>query len=146
MSHMQGRLTWSNVIEFSFKDLSKKICTMSHIKIMSPRKKAHGKGATVSCLIKFLHLSQLICNKYPNPENGEGLEGCLTICQEVKKINCKDQLALVMKHDDFVGMDQEPQELYAVKKHFSIQVEGIRTSFLMFHWCKKMERKNWTNK
>ena len=29
-----------------------------------------------------------------------------------------------MKHDDFVGTDQEPQELYAVKKHFSIQVEG----------------------
>ena len=29
-----------------------------------------------------------------------------------------------MKHDDFIGTDQEPQELYAVKKHFSIQVEG----------------------
>ena len=29
-----------------------------------------------------------------------------------------------MKHDDFVGTVQEPQELYAVKKHFSIQVEG----------------------
>ena len=29
-----------------------------------------------------------------------------------------------MKHDDFVGMDQERQELYTVKKHFSIQVEG----------------------
>ena len=29
-----------------------------------------------------------------------------------------------MKHDDFIGMDEEPQELYAVKKHFSIQVEG----------------------
>ena len=91
---------------------------------MSPRKKAHGKGATVSCLIKFLHPSQLIRNTYPNPENGQRLEGCLTIRQEVKKINCKDQLAIVVKHDDFVGMDKEPQELYAVKKHFSIQVEG----------------------
>ena len=40
------------------------------------------------------------------------------------KINCKDQLAIVVKHDDFIGMDQEPQELYTVKKHFSIQVEG----------------------
>ena len=46
------------------------------------------------------------------------------IHQEVKKINCKDHLAIVMKHDDFVGMDQEPQELYTAKKHFSIQVEG----------------------
>ena len=88
---------------------------------MSPRKKAHGKGATVSCLIKFLHPSQLIRNTYPNPENGQRLEGCLTIRQEVKKIN---QLAIVVKHDDFVGMDKEPQELNAVKKHFSIQVEG----------------------
>ena len=46
------------------------------------------------------------------------------IHQEVKKINCKDQLAIVVKHDDFIGMDQEPQEFYAVKKHFSIQVDG----------------------
>ena len=29
-----------------------------------------------------------------------------------------------MKHDDFVGTDKEPQELYTGKKHFSIQVEG----------------------
>ena len=36
----------------------------------------------------------------------------------------QDQLAIVVRHDDFVGTDKEPQELYAVKKHFSIQVEG----------------------
>ena len=143
---MHGRLTQLNVIELSFKDLSQNFCATLHIKNMSPQKKAHGKGATVSSLIKFLHLSQLIHNKYPNPENGQRLEGCLMIHQEVKKINWKDQLAIVVKHDDFVGTDQEPQELYAVKKHFSIQVEGDLDFFFDVSLGKKMERKNWTNK
>ena len=34
-----------------------------------------------------------------------------------------------MKHDDLIGTDQEPQELYTVKKHFSIQLEGIPDFF-----------------
>ena len=94
-------------------------------KEMSPHKKTHGKGGTVSCLIKFLLPSQLIRNKFPNPTNGQGLEGCITVCQEVKQINRKDQLSIVIHHGDFKEADEEMfQELYAVKKHFTIQAEG----------------------
>ena len=92
---------------------------------MSPRKKTHGKGGTVSCLIKFLHPSQLIRNTFLNPTSGQRLEGCITVHQEVKRINRKDQLSIVIHHDDFKEADEETfQELYAVKKHFTIQAEG----------------------
>ena len=92
---------------------------------MSPRKKTHGKGGTVSCLIKFLHPSQLIRNKFPNPTSGQRLEGCITVCQEVKGINRKDQLSIIIHHNNFKEADEETfQELYAVKKHFTIQAEG----------------------
>ena len=91
---------------------------------MAPRKKTHGKGAIVSVLIKFVHPLALIREKFPNPENRQRLEGCLTVRQEVKKITRKDQLSLVVTHDDFKDADGNLQELHAVKKHFSIQQEG----------------------
>ena len=94
-------------------------------KKMSPTKKTHGKGATISCLIKFIHPSQLIRNKYLNPASGKRLEDCITVRPEVKQINRKDQLAIVIHHDNFKEADRETlQELYAVKKHFTIQAEG----------------------
>ena len=90
---------------------------------MAPRKKTHGKGAVVSVLIKFVHPSALIREKFPNPENQQRLKGCLTVRQEVKKITHKDQLSLVVTHDDFKDADGNLQELHAIKKHFSIQEE-----------------------
>ena len=40
-------------------------------------------------------------------------------------MNRKDQLAIVIHHDNFKEADGETlQELYAVKKHFAIQAKG----------------------
>ena len=59
------------------------------------------------------------------PTSGQRLEGCITVRQEVKRINRKDQLSIVIHHDDFKEADKETfQELYAVKKHFTLQAEG----------------------
>ena len=52
---------------------------------MPPRKKCHGKGAVVSSLIRFIHPSEYIRNKFPNAVNGQRLDGCITVRQEVKK-------------------------------------------------------------
>ena len=71
-----------------------------------------------------MHPSALIQEKFPNPENRQRLEDCQTVRQEVKKISCKDQLALVLTHDDFKYANGNLQELHAIKKHFSIQEEG----------------------
>ena len=86
--------------------------------------KTHGVGATVSCLIKFLQPSELIWNKFPNPVNGQRLDGCITVHQELKKINRKDQLSLIVRHSNFVNNDGEPVLLHGVKKHFQIDMEG----------------------
>ena len=91
---------------------------------MAPRKKTHGVGATVSCLIKFLHPSELIRNKFPNPVIGQRLDGCITFRQELKKINRKDQLSLIVRHADFVNTDGDPILLHSVKKHFKVDMEG----------------------
>ena len=48
----------------------------------------------------------------------------MTVRQEVKKINRKDQLSLVVTHPDFKDAEGNLQELHAVKKHFTIEVEG----------------------
>ena len=111
--------------EIRITNLHLKILASQRTEKMSPRKKTHGEGGTVSCLIKFLHPSQLIRNKFPNPTSGQRLEGCITVRQEVKRINRKDQLSIVIHHDDFKEADEETfQELYAVKKDFTIQAEG----------------------
>ena len=91
---------------------------------MPPRKKTHGVGAVVSSLIKFLHPSALTREKFPSPVHGQRLEGCQTVRQEVKTINRKDQLSLVVTHHDFKDGNGDLQELHAVKKHFAIQEEG----------------------
>ena len=91
---------------------------------MAPQKKTHGVGAVVSTLIKFLHPSALIREKFPSPEHGQRLPGCMTVRQEVKKINRKDQLSLIVTHPDFKDAEGNLQELHAVKKHFTIEVEG----------------------
>ena len=91
---------------------------------MAPRKKTHGVGAVVSTLIKILNPSALIREKFPNPEHGQRLPGCMTVRQEVKKINRKDQLSLIVTHPDFKDAEGNLQELHAVKKHFTIEVEG----------------------
>ena len=100
-------------------------CAKCHIFfIMAPQKKTHGVGATVSCLIKFLHPSELIRNKFLNPVNGQRHDRCITVCQELKIINRKDQLSLIAQHADSVNNDGEPVLLHGVKKHFKIDMEG----------------------
>ena len=80
--------------------------------------------AEVSCLIKFLHPSELIRKAYPNPLNQQWLENCITLRQDVKKIKQKEQLSLVVTHHDFKYDDGELLELYAVKRHFKVENEG----------------------
>ena len=99
-------------------------CAECHFFYHGTPKKTHGVGATVSCLIKFLHPSELILNKFPNPVNGQRLDGCITVRQELKKINRKDQLSLIVRHADFVKADGDPILLHGVKK--SQQVRKLR--------------------
>ena len=73
-----------------------------------------GVGAKTSCLSKFLHPSEHIRNKFPNSVAGHRVEGCVVVRQEVKHVTKRDQLCVVVRHDDF-KMDDEHIELHAVK-------------------------------
>ena len=84
----------------------------------------HGKGVEVSCLIKFLHPLKLIRKAYPNPLNQQQLENCITLRRDVKKIKQKEQLSLIVTHNDFKDDDGELLELYAVKRHLKVENEG----------------------
>ena len=81
-------------------------------------------GASVKVLLKFLHPSELVRNKYLNLQSGQWLEGCTTIRQEVKCINRHDQLSLVVTHNDFHDDEGNLHELHAVKHYFTVGEEG----------------------
>ena len=84
----------------------------------------HGVGAIVSALLRFIHPSKHIRNKFPNVVQGQQLENCVTICQEVKKVSQKEQLELVVHHEDFKNPDDSYIELHGVKRYWKVSQEG----------------------
>ena len=48
---------------------------------------------------------------------GHCLEGCVVVWQEMKSVSRKDQLCIVVRHDDFKAGDNHI-ELHAVKHYF----------------------------
>ena len=90
---------------------------------MAPQLHRLGVGAKVTCLSKFVHPSQHIRDKYPNPVSGHCLEGCVVVCQELKKVSRRDQLCIIVHHDEFKTADGTIVELHAVKRHWKVVEE-----------------------
>ena len=95
-----------------------------HQKIMAPWLDNHGVSAIVSALLRFIHPSKHIHNKFPNVVQGQQLENCVTICQEVKKVSRKEQLVLVVNHEDFKNPDESYIKLHGVKRYWKVSQEG----------------------
>ena len=91
---------------------------------MAPWLDNHGVGAIVSALLRFIHPSEHICNKCPNVVQDQRLENCVTICQEVKKVSWKEQLVLVVHHEDFKNPDNSYIELHGIKRYWKVSQEG----------------------
>ena len=83
-----------------------------------------GVGAKFSCLSRFIHASQHIRDKYPNPVSAHCLEGCITIHQEVKNVSRRDQLCIVVQHESFKMNEDEYIKLYAIKRYWKVTEEG----------------------
>ena len=83
-----------------------------------------GVGAKVICLSKFVHPSQHIRDKYPNPVSGHRLEGCVVVRQELKKVSRHDQLCVIVHHNEFKTADSTIVELHAVKRYWKVVEEG----------------------
>ena len=90
---------------------------------MPRRMKTMGKDALVSCPTRYLHPFAHIRHVYTNLEKGHVLQDLVVRRQEVKTINQKEQLALVVTHPTVLEND-EPVELYAVKKHLKVLTES----------------------
>jgi hypothetical protein len=88
-----------------------------------------GRGAEVSCLTKYLHPSEHIRNKHPNLQSGHRTEGCIVLRQETKKVNRREQLCIIVRHDDYKADDGGDIELYSVKQWFRITKEGPADCF-----------------
>ena len=82
---------------------------------MAPWSDNHGVSAIVSALLRFIHPSEHIHNKFLNVVQGQLLENCVTIRQEVKEVSQKEQLVLVVLHEDFKNPDESYIELHGVK-------------------------------
>ena len=91
---------------------------------MAPELHHLGVVVKVSCLSQFIHPSEHIRSRYPNPVSGHHLEGCVVVHQEVKKVKRKDQLCIVIRHDNFKTTEDEFIKLHAVKHYFKETEEG----------------------
>ena len=78
-----------------------------------------GVGAVAETLLKYIHPSKLIRDKYPNPINGQRLENCLLIRRETKEVNRKQQVCVIFRHDEFPD-----KELHAVERWVKVKKEG----------------------
>ena len=63
-----------------------------------------GIGAVDSVLLHMLHPSAAIRECYANIDHGTRLEGHLVIHREKRRINNRDQMTTVMRHDNFAGL------------------------------------------
>ena len=90
---------------------------------MPRAKKTMGINAVVSVLIKFIHPSALIRDKYTNPQSGDRLRDCSVTGKCTKLVSRRDQVVITFTHEDFEG------ELYAVERYCRVEEEGPSDSF-----------------
>ena len=77
--------------------------------------KRFGKNAKVSIMTKCLHPSRLINDVLQNYESNHRLNNCIVVRMEEKKVNRRNQLVIVLKHEDF-KTNGEPEEIYDVTR------------------------------
>ena len=70
-----------------------------------------------------MHPSEHIRNKFPNQVAGLRLEGCVVVQQDLKHVTKRDQLCVVVQHNNF-KVDDEHIELHAVKQYSQVMEEG----------------------
>lgn len=92
-------------------------------------KKRFGKGAKVTCMLKYLHPSQLISSTLPNTTANFRLEGCTVVGRDNKVVNWKEKPVIIVHHEDFKTTDGEPEDIYALPRWFKIIEEGPSDEF-----------------
>jgi len=84
-----------------------------------------GYGAECSVLIKYLHPSRLIQDKIINRREIDRLEGLVAQTKEIRKVNHRDQIVVVFKHDELFPGD----EIYCVARFCKVLKEGDASGY-----------------
>ena len=83
------------------------------------RKKRLGVGANCSVLLKYLHPAKYIDETYVNYDKKKRLEDCTAYRQEVRTVNRKEQVVILLRHDDHTD-----REIYACRRWVKVVTEG----------------------
>ena len=83
------------------------------------RKKRQGVGAKYSVLLKYLHPAKYFSEKFVNYSKKERLEECVAFRQEVRTVNRKEQVVILLRHDDHAE-----QDIYACRRWVKVVEEG----------------------
>ena len=86
-------------------------------------KKKKGKGAKVSILAQYLHPLRLISTTLSIIESNHRLEGRTVIGLSLKKVNRRNQIVVVMKHDGFITHDGASEEIYSIPRWCKVTEE-----------------------
>ena len=90
-----------------------------HVRMSTNFTHHHGVGAIASCKMRFLHPSQLVREYYVNANRDLEITELLEVRRETKTINRRQQLCIVMRHDDFPN-----QLLHAVQRWVKVTREA----------------------
>ena len=83
------------------------------------RKKRLGVGANCTVLIKYLHPAKYIDETYVNYDKKKRLDNCTAYHQEVRMVNRKEPVVILLHHDDHTD-----QEIYACRCWVKVVTEG----------------------
>ncbi len=75
---------------------------------MSCKKKTIGIGPVASALLRMLHPSAAIRERCLNPDHSHRLQGLFVVfvvCREIKKVNNRERMTIVMRHNNFEGVE-----------------------------------------
>ena len=86
------------------------------------RKKRRCIGASCSARLSYLHPSKLIYDRYTNKEKLDALGGIIINLRYVIRVTRREQLCIVMKHENFGD-----HELHCIQKWVRVIREDIET-------------------
>jgi len=98
-------------------------------KTRAAEKQHLGIGAVVSFPVKFLHPHHHRDGHFPNLEDGHRLTDAVVVRREVKLINHKETLCVVVHHDDFKDEEGRYHRLWCAESHIRVEKEGQPEKF-----------------
>ena len=81
------------------------------------------KNTKVSVMMKYHQPSGLINEVLQNYKSNQRLNNCIIVRLEKKNVNCRNQLVIMLKHEDFKTNDGEPEEIYTVIRWCKVEEE-----------------------